>query len=97
MKAICERAAVDFSESLLSWEPLEGLDPKWECPRAASTTNLVMGFFSKVNNSTGFADSKEREVDLEEMAKQFPVMVEDIKQCKPIYQQIIAKQHFMLK
>ena len=43
-----------------------------------------------MNASTSFADSEERAVDLDELAKDNPKMVEDIRACQPIYQKIIS-------
>jgi len=88
IKTISEKAGVEFSESFLSWEPCEGLDPKWISPGPASTVNVVQGFFARASTSTCFEDSKERVVDLEAIGKDHPEMVEDIKACKPYYHKI---------
>ncbi|XP_075246737.1 uncharacterized protein LOC142340145 [Convolutriloba macropyga] len=96
VKAICERAGIEFTESLLTWKAIEGLDPNWVSPGPATTVNLMQGFFARANTSTCFEDSKERAVDLEALAKENAGMVEDIKACKPYYNQILSLP-FVLK
>ena len=51
---------------------------------------METGFFTKANNSTGFEDAEEREVNLEELARTHPVMVEDIELCVPYYDKIVS-------
>ena len=96
VKAICERAGIEFTEALLTWKAIEGLDPNWVSPGPATTVNLMQGFFARANTSTCFEDSKERAVDLEALAKENAGMVEDIKACKPYYNQILSLP-FVLK
>lgn len=91
IQAICQAAGVEFSESLLTWPATEGtFSEDWVVPKPTVTVNSVLGFFSKAHSSTGFEDAKEREVDLEELAKTQPQMVEDIKLCQPFYNQIVS-------
>ncbi|XP_075257081.1 uncharacterized protein LOC142349424 [Convolutriloba macropyga] len=96
VKAICEKAGIEFTESLLTWKPTEFLDPTWTAPATLEASDVEQGFFARVNTTTSFADSKERVVDLEELAKEHPDMIEDIRLCKPIYQKIISMP-YMLK
>lgn len=91
VQVICQSAGIEFSDSLLSWPTTEGgFNSDWVVPKPTSTVNMVLGFFTKANSSTGFEDAPEREVDLEELAKTQPTMVEDIKLCQPWYQQIVS-------
>ncbi|XP_075263460.1 uncharacterized protein LOC142355064, partial [Convolutriloba macropyga] len=90
VKAICEYASIEFTESLLTWMPTDGLDSSWILPKCLENSDMLQGFFAKANSSTSFADSEERVVDLDELAKDNPKMVEDIRACKPLYQRIIS-------
>ena len=91
VQTICHAAGVEFSETFLQWPATENeFNSDWMVPKPAVTVNQVLGFFTKAHSSTGFEDSKEREVDLEELAKTQPAMVEDIKLSQPFYQQIVS-------
>ena len=89
VKKICALLEVDFTEDYLSWEALDDFDPTWDVPYVAIPGNKVFGFFLRANNSTTFEDSKEREVDLEALAKEKPAaMIEDIKKAQEIYEEM---------
>ena len=90
VSTICEKAGIEFSESFLTWEAGDGLPSSWVAPKPARSVNELLGFFARANKSTGFEDSKERVVDLEEIGKEHPEIVEDIKACKPYYEKVIS-------
>ena len=91
VKAICEKAGIEFTESLLTWKATDdALDPNWVVPGPSANANMTQGFYARANTSTGFEDSKERFVDMEKMAEEDAQMAEDIKACKLIFQKIIS-------
>ena len=48
VKAICEKAGIEFTESLLTWKPTEFLDPTWTAPATLEASDVeqanIFGF-----------------------------------------------------
>ena len=93
VKKICELMEVKFSEDYLTWEALDGFDPRWDVPDIAHTGNTIFGAYTRANKSTTFEDAQERKVDLEELEKEKPEMVKVIRNTRKVYEQICGKEH----
>ena len=89
VKKICELIEVEFSEDMLTWESREGFDPTWDVAYLANESNNPIGFFSRANQSTGFEDAKEREIDMKQIEDDNEAMAERIKSCEPVYEEIL--------
>ncbi len=85
MRKICELLEVEFSETYLTWESLEGFDSSWDVPYLAYAADERHGSFQRANKSTTFEDSKEREADLNALAAENPSLVENIRKTQEIY------------
>lgn len=89
LKKICELLEVEFSESMLTWESLDGFDPTWDVAYLAAASDSPLGFFIRANKSTCFEDSKEREVNMEEVRESNEQMADDIERCDKVYEEIL--------
>ncbi len=92
VQRICDLIGVDFDpEKMLTWEALQPreMQRNWVAPLSEKGLETFGGFFMRVNGSTQFEDTAEREVDLEALKKTRPEMIECIEECSLIYSKVL--------
>ncbi len=79
---------VKFSENFLHWESSDNFDPHWEVEDLHKNSNVTHGFYDRANSSTGFEDTEERVVDLNDFNHR-PELLSTIETCTQTYNSIL--------
>ncbi len=94
VKSVCSQTKLQFSEHLLTWDPLDNFDSKWEVPVLLTEGERLFGFFTRANSSSCFEDSQERTVDLQKMSEENPKMYKAVMDSQSSYDRLIMNSSF---